>query len=142
LLPLANAYATLPVVVTIMFRLDQSADTYISNAEECVQLATQALRTLENQLDSTTMRETNTCPAYDMFPGHSIHEPLIDAFSYATWLNCATLLWRIAMRSEPKSLSWDELTCKLLATRCLTEATESEWIHKHTVSLLCTHVEN
>jgi len=140
-LPSANAHATLPVVITIMFKLDQSANMYIATAEECVQLATQALRNLENQLDSTARRETNACPAYGMFPGRSIHEPLIDAVSYATWLNCVTLLWQIVMRSEHKSPSWDELTCKLLATRCLTEARESDWIHKHAVSLLCTHVD-
>lgn len=126
-----------------MFKLGQSSDMSSPIAEECVQLATQALRILETQLDTSAVRETSSCLTYDVFPGHSIHEPLMNPYSYAAWLYCVTLLWRITMGLKYKSSSWDELTCKLLATRWLTEMTNEEtcWIQKHAASLQCVYAK-
>ncbi|KAF5363710.1 hypothetical protein D9756_001121 [Leucocoprinus leucothites] len=134
--------ATLPVVVTAIFKLSQSSDASSHDTEECIRLAAHTLGLFETHLSMSpaVMGETKSSVMREVFPGHSIHEPPITPHSYATWLDCATLLWRTTMGFKSKLPFWDVFTLKLLASRCLagTTSDEAEWIRNQVIALQCT----
>jgi hypothetical protein len=141
----AHADLILPTVIIIIFKLSQSPGSIGSESKECISLATHALELFETHLHVPNLpdesAESHSYLRHGLYSSRSIHEPIAEPYSLATWFDCLTLLWRTVMTSEYKSSSWDELTFKLLASYNIAglKRTETQWIRKQAVSLQGAH---
>ncbi|XP_006457598.1 hypothetical protein AGABI2DRAFT_123450 [Agaricus bisporus var. bisporus H97] len=129
----------LPLVAPSIFRLDQSSTTLVPELEEAVVLATQAVIALKPLCDAVgDSAETESLKLPGFYPSYAIHESDHLSRSYWRWLDCVVLLWRITMKPDHKSRSWDLLTSQLLASQLhgRPKHAEIDWVRKEVVRSL------